>query len=112
MKRGRKFLKTETVWLRHWARTYLPCDDALEYPPEAFRRQGVNLLHFGCLLRGGWVVFADKLDEPGAIWVVEGQDCDDSDLRATLIVRTQEMSIRVVKVERLEREQEAKTTAA
>ena len=105
-------MKIETQWIREWARTYLPSDDVLDYPPEAFRREGVNMLHLGCLLRRGGVVFADKLDEPGALWIVEGQDCDDNELRAKLIVQTQEMSIRVVDVERLQREQEAKITAA
>jgi hypothetical protein len=112
VKRGRKFLKIETEWLRAYARTYLPCEDALVYPPEVFRREHVDLLHFACLLRRGRVVSAEKLDEPGAVWIVEGQDCDDNDLRATLVVQTQEMSLRILDVERLHREQEAKTTAA
>lgn len=112
MKRGPKFLKIETNWLRAYARTYLPCEDALEYSPEAFRQADVDLLQFACLLRRGRVVFADKLDGPGAVWIVEGQDCDDNELRATLLVQTQEMSIRVHDVERLQREQGAKISAA
>lgn len=93
--------KIETEWLRGYAQTYLPCDAALVFSPEELRQKGVDVLDLICLFGGGTVVFADKSDGPGAIWWVDGFDCDGNPLSADLIVETQEISIRVLKVRRL-----------
>lgn len=94
-------LEIETQWLREYARTYLPCDASVQFSPDLLRRSDVNLIDLISVFRNGFVVFADKIDSEGAIWIVEGEDTDGGELRIKLLVHTQEMRIRVKDVERL-----------
>ena len=105
-------LKYETQWLRQFARTYLPHNAPVEFDPAALRDANVTLLHLVCLFRGGWVVFSNKLDGPGAFWTVEGPDCDGAPIRASLEVQTQEMSIKVMKAERLDDDEQGPENSA
>ena len=52
------------------------------------------------IFRNGYVVFADKRDEPGAIWVVEGEDENLVSFRLTVTVVTEMLAVDLVRVER------------
>ena len=105
-------LSTETQWLREYACTYLPCDGAFQYAPEMLRRRGVYLIDLICLFRSAFVVSADKIDSHWAVWIVEGEDCDGNELRAELLVHTQEMRLKLEDVERLNHDQGPNNDAA
>jgi hypothetical protein len=97
-------LKIETVWLREYARTYLPCEAGFSFPAARLRDAGLSLLGVMMIFRNGYVVFADKLDQPGAIWVVEGVDENLVSFRLTMTVVTEMLAVDLVRVERLSEE--------
>ncbi len=83
----------ETEWVREYARTYLPSDAAFKFRPALLRREEVTLIDIRNVLQSGVVTFSDKLDEPGAIWIVEGDDDDGRRLIVTLHVISEEVSV-------------------
>ncbi|WP_430911117.1 hypothetical protein [Methylobacterium sp. sgz302541] len=93
----------ETVWLQDYARTYLPCEAAFSYSADALRRARVSLIDIRHAFRVGRVVRSEKLDEPGAEWVVEGEDCDGRSLIIIVLVVTETLSVRVRDVRRIEK---------
>jgi hypothetical protein len=94
-------LKIETVWIREYARTYLPCEAGFTFPAARLREAGLSLLGVTMIFRNGNVVFADKLDVPGAIWVVEGSDENLVSFRLTVTVVTTTLAVDLVRAERL-----------
>lgn len=105
-------LGLETEWLREYARTYLPSEADFAFPPEDLRREGITLVQLRYLFWTGSVVYSDKLDEPGALWVVAGTDCDGNDLTATIIVVTEVLSVKLVEVKRGKGRKEGANDAA
>jgi hypothetical protein len=95
-----RVLHFETDWLRGYARTYLPVDCGFSYSASLLRAKGVTLLDVMHLFATGVVTWSDKLDEPGAVWVVEGEDCDGRNLVATIIVESQKLKVSLEQVER------------
>lgn len=93
-------LKIETVWIREYARTYLPCEAGFSFPAARLREARLSLLGIIMIFRNGYVVFADKRDEPGAIWVVEGEDENLVSFRLTVTVVTEMLAVDLVRVER------------
>lgn len=93
-------LEFETEWLREYARTYLPIEAGLEFSPQALRRSGVTLLDIRNAFRFARVIAAEKLDEPGAFWIVEGRDCDGAMLSIAIIVISETYSVRLCEVTR------------
>jgi hypothetical protein len=94
-------LSFETTWLREYAKNILPSEATIEFDPHQFGEAAVDLLDLTCLFRRGRVVYSDKVDASGTIWVVVGTDCDGMAMRAVLDVHTQEMRVSVTKLERL-----------
>lgn len=91
----------ETVWIREFARTYLPSEVGLTYTPQKLRDAGLSLVGVRNVMRAGYVVFADKLNGPGASWVVEGDNNDGETFRLTVKVITEQLDVEVQKVERV-----------
>lgn len=94
-------LSMETQWLRAYARTYLPSDAAFSFSPERLRRAGVTLVDVRNVFRTGVVAVADKLDGPGALWIVEGENSNGDLLRLTVIVVSEELAVSLRDVERV-----------
>jgi len=91
----------ETVWIREFARTYLPSEAGLTFAPQRLRDAGVSLVGITNVMRDGYVVSADKLDGPGAIWVVEGSNNDGEWFRLTVRVITEQLDVDLRKIERV-----------
>ena len=89
----------ETEWVRGYGKTYLPSEASFNYRPALLRQRGVTLIDIRNVLRTGVVTFADKLDDPGAIWVVEGDDADGRRLVVTLHVVSETLSVSLREVE-------------
>jgi hypothetical protein len=108
----RPTLELATEWLREYARTYLPCNHHLEFCPDMLREQRIWVTDLGCFLRSCHVIEIGDIDECGACWIVEGRDCENREMRAVLVVHTQQMTIRVDDVERVKLEKERSNGAA
>lgn len=91
----------ETVWIREFAKTYLPTEAGLTYSPQSLREAGISLIGIRNVLRRGHVVFADKLDEPGARWIIEGDNNDGDRYRLTANVITEQLAVDLRRVEKL-----------
>ena len=91
----------ETVWIREFAKTYLPSEAGLTYSPQTLRDAGISLVGVRNVLRRGYVVFADKLDGPGARWVIEGDNNDGERFRLTATVITEQLAVDLKKVDRV-----------
>lgn len=100
----KRVLKTETVWIREYARTYLPCEAGFSFSAARLRTVGLSLIGVTAIFRTGHVVFADKRDEPGAIWVIEGNDENGIGFRMTTSVITEVLAVDLVRVERITEE--------
>lgn len=94
----------ETTWLRAWARSYEPSEGGFWFRADDLREIGLTLIDIRHAFKIGTVVASDKLEEPGARWIVIGEDCDGNPLMISIIVVTQELS---VSLERVTRVQEA-----
>lgn len=97
----KRVLKLETVWIQGFANTYLPSEAGLIYSPQCLRDAGISLIGIRNVLRRGYVVFSDKLDGPGARWVIEGDNNEGERFRLTATVITEQLSVDIRKVERV-----------
>jgi hypothetical protein len=91
----------ETVWIREWARTYLPCESSLTYSAELFRANAINLVDLRNMLRNGVVVYSEKLDSPGAEWMVECDDGEGNIFGIWLVVVSETLEVTVHNIKRL-----------
>lgn len=73
---------------------------------------GATLVDIRNILRYGIVTYSDKLDEPGAIWVVEGEDANGRRLNLTLYVISETYSVTLRSVDLLESEKDGNNDAA
>jgi hypothetical protein len=89
----------ETEWVHEYARTYLPSDAAFRYSPALLRRERVSLVDIRNALRSGAVIYSDKLDDPGALWIVEGDDADGRRIIVMLHVISESVSVSLQSVE-------------
>lgn len=94
-------LQIETVWLREYAKTYLPCEAGFSFPASRLRDARLSLMGVIAIFRRGYVVFADKRDNPGAIWIVEGCDENEVSFRLTVTVITETLAVDLVRIERI-----------
>lgn len=90
----------ETKWINEFARTYLPSESGFEFDPQYLRTSNVSLAMLRCILRNGEVVVAEKLDVPGADWVVLGEDADENQFFVTVRVISSEQSVTLRRIER------------
>lgn len=93
--------RIETTWLRAYARTYEPSETGLSFSAEMLRRARVNLVTLRNVMRGAYVISAEKLDEPGALWCVVGEDNNGDEFRLMLHVVTETLAVSLKNVERL-----------
>jgi hypothetical protein len=98
---SKRVLSLETIWIREFAKTYLPSEAGLTYAPQVLRDAGISLIGIRNILRRGRVVFADKLNGPGARWVIEGDNNDGERFRLTATVITEQLSVDTNKVDRV-----------
>jgi hypothetical protein len=96
--RPQEAFSLETDWIREYARSYLPSELAFSYPPNALRRVSVTLIDIRNVLRAGTVTYSDKLDGPGAIWLVEGTDTEDRQITVKLHVISERLSVALMDV--------------
>lgn len=92
---------TETVWIREYAATYLPRETGFTYPPEMLRRENISVVDLRNVFRMGVVTYANKLDGPGALWIVEGSDGDGHRICAQLWVISETLEVTVRRVKRV-----------
>jgi hypothetical protein len=96
----KSILKFETEWLREYASTYDPADAGFEFPDELLRRSGINLIELRNALRRCVVLFAEKLEGPGALWIAEGLDDEEDRVKIALTVVSETYEVRLRFVER------------
>jgi hypothetical protein len=104
--------KIETVWLREYANTYLPAETSFSYCPEVLRRHRLSLIDVRELFRCGRMVHATKLDEPGAIWMVEAEMEDGRRFRLEVHVISDLMELSLKDVEELSKGEDESHDAA
>lgn len=92
---------TETVWIREYAATYLPRETGFTYPPEMLRREKISLVDLRNVFRTGVVDYADKLEGPGALWMIEGSDGDGGRICAEVWVISETLEVTVRRVKRM-----------
>ncbi|TLG78599.1 hypothetical protein [Methylocystis sp. B8] len=92
---------TETVWIREYAATYLPRETGFTYTPEMLRRENVSVVDLRNVFRLGTVTYANKLDGPGALWIIEGSDGDGGSICAQLWVISETLEVTVRRVKRV-----------
>lgn len=93
-------LSLTTVWLREYARTYMPADAMFDFAPDDLRRAGLSLIDVRNLFRTGVVTYEDKLEGPGGLWVVEGRDCDSVAFIAAIEVYSDSYFVKLLSIER------------
>ena len=102
MRKGSKQRKAnfafETEWLREYARTYEPSDAGFTFRPQQLREQRISLVQIRDAMRSGTVLDAEKLDEPGAIWTVFGEDCDGVGFDLIVHVVSEIFSVELIRV--------------
>jgi hypothetical protein len=91
-------LHIETEWIRSYARVYLPTEAGFSFSPEMLRDRDISIIKIRYLLKNGEVVYADKLDDPGALWIVVGEDQDGVryELELVVVSETQSVTLRNV----------------
>lgn len=104
--------KLETMWLREYATTYLPSEAGFSYQPEMFRQEHISIVDIRNVFRTGVVSYADKLDDPGAIWIVYGEDGDGEIIVAEILVISEALDVTVRKAKRVLRSQKETDNAA
>ncbi len=90
--------RVQTVWIRSYASAWSPSEAPFTYEKEMLLEAGVTLIDLRNLFRNGCVTFDEKLDEPGALWVVEGEDDDGNQLYAEVIVVSEEQDVTIRQV--------------
>jgi hypothetical protein len=86
-------LQIATTWIREWAQTYLPNEAGFSWCADDLRAADLTLVAVRHVLKHGTVVFNEKLDRPGATWIVEGEDNDGNRFRLKLTVISEEMDV-------------------
>lgn len=102
----------ETEWIRGYAKSYLPNEAGFSFPPRMLRERNISIIQIRHALRHGAVVYADKLDEPGAEWIVVGKDQDGNELRFNLVVVSEAHKVTMRDVTRIEDLKETNDDAA
>ena len=93
--------KFQTEWIREYARAWSPMEAGFTYAPEVLRRANVFIVDLRNLLRNGVVTYDEKLDGPGALWIVEGDDGDGNLIVAEIVVISEELDVTVRSVSRV-----------
>src|SRR5260370_6169239 len=96
----RKVQKSETEWLRAYAEAYEPTETGFAFPAERLREISASLVDIRVALRRCEVIYADKLDGPGALWIAEGPIDEQDRLRLSLIVVSETLDVRLREIER------------
>jgi hypothetical protein len=110
--RRRRAKETETVWLQEYANTYLPTDASFSFCPEELRECGLSLVDVREMLRTAVVTSADKLDEPGAIWIAEALADDGREFCLTVHVISEEYDVELKGVEEMSKREDDSNDAA
>ena len=92
----------ETTWLRAYADSYATDETGFTFSDGLLLEKGTNLVEIRNAFRRCVVVFADKLEEPGALWIAEGPTDEDEQLRLTLTVVSATDDVRLMDVERFQ----------
>ncbi|AZG76333.1 hypothetical protein [Methylocystis rosea] len=96
----------ETDWIREYAKAFMHCESGIEYSSDAFWRERISLVDIRNVFRNADVTYADKLNGPGATWIVEGDDGDGGYIVAEIVVISETLTVKVVKAIRINRREE------
>jgi hypothetical protein len=99
-KKPERVLRIETTWIREYARTYFPTESGFSFCAGDLRASGISLVTIRHVLSRGYVTRSDKLNGPGAIWTVEGQDIDGDWHEISIKVISEEWDVTLVYAER------------
>jgi hypothetical protein len=102
----------ETTWIREYAKTYLPSEAGFSFSADHLREVGLTLIGIRNIFRRGYVTFSDKLDGPGAVWIVEGNDNGGDRFRLTVTVISESLAVDLVRAERVSVEENDNDDAA
>ncbi len=105
-----RVLRIETTWIREYARTYLPTEAGFSFSDDDLRASGITLVAVRHVLSKGYVTHAEKLNGPGAIWTIEGQDNDGDWYQLQIKVLSQEMDVTLLDADRQREVQEMPIT--
>jgi len=97
---SKRVLELETEWLRGYASSFSQDETGFTFSDDMLSETRTNLVEIRNAFRRCVVVFADKLDEPGALWIAEGPTDEDEQLRLTLKVVSATGNVRLMGVER------------
>jgi len=97
---AKRVLKFETEWLCSYASAYDPNEEGFAFSERQLRQGRISLVELRNALRRCVVVYAEKLDIPGAMWIAEGPGDEQEQLRITLTVVSETMDVRLRAVER------------
>lgn len=104
-----RVLRIETTWIREYARTYLPTEAGFSFPDDDLRVSGITLIALRHVFSEGYVTRSEKLNGPGAIWTVEGQDNEGDWYEVTIKVISEQMDVTLINAERRKPIQTIKT---
>jgi hypothetical protein len=91
----------ETDWIHAYASNWLPTEAPFRHTPAMFRREKISILDIRNVFRNGVVTYDEKLDGPGALWIIEGDDGDGNLILAEIVVISEELDVTVRRVERV-----------
>ena len=93
-------LRIETTWIRNYARTYFPTEAGFSFCDDDLRRWGITLIELRHVFSHGYVTSSEKLNKPGAIWIVEGPDNEGAWYCVTIKVISQQMDVTLIDANR------------
>ena len=91
----------ETDSIRANVSTWLPTEAPFQHTPAMFRRKRASILDIRNVFRNGLVTYDEKLDGPGALWIIEGDDGDGNLIVAEIVVIFEELDVTVRRVKRV-----------
>ncbi|HXL12607.1 MAG TPA: hypothetical protein VN941_01420 [Bradyrhizobium sp.] len=101
-----RVLRIETAWIREYARTYLPSEVGFSFSDDDLRASGITLIAVRHVLSKGYAVRSEKLNGPGAIWTVEGQDNEGIWYQVTIKVISEQLDVTLINAEQQQEIQE------
>src|SRR4051812_13786782 len=109
----KRAFRHETTWIREYAKTYLPNEVGFSYEPQDLRDAGISIIGIRNIFRRGRVVYRNKLEGPGAVWIIEGDNNDEERFRLTVVVISESIAVSLMRAERVnERKVEDNNDAA
>jgi ATP-dependent 26S proteasome regulatory subunit len=97
-------LKIETKYIRSFSKSYLNEISITSEAQEQMRDQRITLVEVNQALKSGRVVYSEKENADGCVWVVEGVTCDDEYISLTLEVFCDRYHMSIISILKITRE--------